>query len=144
MSYPQHTDMKKLALCLHDLRASDGDEARGKIETVQRSFRAPLTVHLVYDRSPDASFAAFLREGVEAGRLEIAFHGTRHACPRNVGRLLSFYHKYEAEYLADSTELRAATSQAFSELEGEDWRPSRDMPALLAREPGKTCVSSAP
>jgi len=125
--------MKKLALCLHDLRASDGDGARRRIEAVQRSFRAPLTVHLVCDRSPEASFAAFLRKGVEAGRLEIAFHGTSHACPRKVGRLLSFYHKHEAEYLADSAELRAATSKAFSEL-GEKLgvRPGICPPCWLA------------
>lgn len=103
------------------------------IEAVRRSFPVPLTIHLVCDRALDGSFVAFLREGIESGKLEAAFHGTSHACPRDVGRLLSFYHKHEAEYLADSPELRAATCEAFSELEAKlGARPGICPPCWLA------------
>ena len=125
--------MKKLALCIHDLRASDGEDARRKIETVQQRFHAPLTIHLICDRSLNDSFTAFLRKEIGAGRIEVAFHGTRHSCPKEVGRLLSFYHKHEAEYLADSPELRAATTLAFSELEAKfAVRPGICPPCWLA------------
>ena len=100
-----------VALCIHDLRVSGGTDTREKICGIQEKFQQPVTVHLVLDVPLEARnpLETFLAEEIGAGRLELVFHGTRHTCPLEIGRALSFYHKHQAEYLNDAPELREQT-----------------------------------
>jgi hypothetical protein len=42
--------MKKVALCIHDLRASDGEKTVETIKSVREFFKSgPITIHLVLD-----------------------------------------------------------------------------------------------
>ena len=108
----------RFALSLHDLRASMGPGAVKLISAMIDEFQCPVTFHIVFDRIPDegSELLASLRGLTAQGRAEVVFHGLSHACTRKGHRLLSWYHKYQAEYLEDSDELRAGTGEAFEKL----------------------------
>jgi hypothetical protein len=105
----------RFSLAVHDLRVSGGSETEDHLCRLQERFRLPLTVHLVFDQelSLQPGLHGFLRDNVAADRLELVFHGLSHACPRDVGRWSSFYHKHQAEYLLDDDALRAATGEVW-------------------------------
>lgn len=97
--------MRRYALCLHDLRLSDGERIHSSLEQVRGIFNIiPVTMHLIVDSDPDAHkfiLDAIVRE-VEEGELEVVFHGVTHKCPAGTGRIISFFHKYQAEFLGNS------------------------------------------
>lgn len=109
---------RRYALSLHDLKVSGGDETVAKIRRVIERFRVPLAVHLVFDEEldPGSSLARFLTGRINEGMLEIVFHGLSHRCPEYTGRLTSFYHKYQAEYLLDSEKLRDNTREMYEDV----------------------------
>jgi hypothetical protein len=96
--------MKKVALCIHDLRASDGGKIIGAIKSVRGLFKtSTITIHLVIDKdmnSDDETFR-YLKEEIEHKQLEIVFHGVSHQCPTGTGKCFSWYHKYQAEFLSN-------------------------------------------
>lgn len=102
-------------MALHDVRVSGGNNSVNTIKHVMGSFGVPLTVHLVFDRplEKDTVLSRFIIENIESGRLEIVFHGLTHQCSKNVPKTLTFYHKYQAEYLDDSDLLRVNTKEMF-------------------------------
>ncbi|HPS57291.1 MAG TPA: hypothetical protein PK514_04235 [Spirochaetota bacterium] len=109
---------RRYALSLHDVKVSGGEATVAKIRTVIDRYRVPLAVHLVFDEELESSspLARFLSRKMEEGALEIVFHGLTHRCPENVGRLISFYHKYQAEYLLDTEKLRDKTREMYQEV----------------------------
>ena len=116
---------RRYALSLHDVKVSGGEDTVAKIRAVIDRFRVPLAVHLVFDEELDSSspLSRFLSRKTEEGALEIVFHGLTHLCPAHTGRLISFYHKYQAEYLLDSEKLRDNTREmyeAVTEFTGTD------------------------
>ncbi|HEY5534613.1 MAG TPA: hypothetical protein VIL99_06755 [Ignavibacteria bacterium] len=106
--------MKKIALCIHDLRASDGEKIVETIKNVREFFKSgPITIHLVLDVdiSDDDETFRYLKKEVDNKQLEIVFHGVTHLCPVGTGKLFSWYHKYQAEFIdntfqADINKLR--------------------------------------
>ena len=97
--------MKKVALCIHDLRVSDEIKIIETIKSVRESFKSdPVTVHLVIDEDVTSNNETFifLKKEIEAGRLEIVFHGVSHRCPEGTAKLFSWYHKYQAEFLSNT------------------------------------------
>jgi len=96
--------MKKVALCIHDLRASDGGKIVETIKSVRGLFKTDtITIHLVIDKdmnSDDETFR-YLKEEVDHKQLEIVFHGVSHQCPTGTGKCYSWYHKYQAEFLSN-------------------------------------------
>ena len=105
--------IKKYSLSLHDLRVSWNEETVKKIKYVMDLFEVPLTVHLVFDipLSQDSVLSDFILQNLKDQKIEIVFHGLTHKCSREVSKLLAFYHKYQAEYLDDSDELREKTQK---------------------------------
>ena len=97
--------MKKVALCVHDLRASDGGKIVETIKSVRGLFKTDtITIHLVIDiemNSDDETFR-YLKEEVEHKQLEIVFHGVTHQCPVGTAKLFSWYHKFQAEFLSNN------------------------------------------
>jgi len=116
--------MKKISLCVHDVRVSDEDGTINIITKLINLFNAPLTIHLVADAPLDVHkrLDAFLREKIESNRLELVFHGLTHACSRNTGRWISFYHKYQAEYLENSDEHQSSTGRVYESMRGKAGR----------------------
>jgi hypothetical protein len=110
--------MKKIALCLHDLRVSESKETIRMISAVINRFKAPLTVHLVVDKplQHEVDLYKFIADNIKNDRLEIVFHGLTHSCAVKTGKLYSFYHKYQAEYLVDSGQHRLESSETFNNL----------------------------
>ena len=108
--------MKKIALCLHDVRVSGKEETVRMISDVMNRFNAPLTVHLVFDEplQKNSVLYKFLSVHTKNKKLEIVFHGMTHICAVKAGKLYSFYHKYQAEYLVDSEEHRLETRETFN------------------------------
>jgi hypothetical protein len=97
--------MKKVALCIHDLRVSDREKIVEAIKSVRECFKSgPVTIHLVMDEdaNEDNETFRFLKKEVDSGQLEIVFHGVSHKCPAGTAKLFSWYHKYEAEFLCDT------------------------------------------
>jgi hypothetical protein len=107
--------INKYSLSLHDLKVSGNEETVRKIQSVLDLYEVPLTVHLVFDMPlvPGSILSNFIILNSKNQKLEIVFHGLKHKCSRNVSKLLSFYHKYQAEYLDDSDELRDKTQDMF-------------------------------
>jgi hypothetical protein len=96
--------MKKFALCIHDLRASDEEKISETISFVRKIFNTgPVTIHLIMDEDVNSEDETFLklRKEVESGQLEIVFHGIAHSCAPGTGRFLAWYHKNEAEFLSN-------------------------------------------
>lgn len=99
--------MKKVALCIHDLRVSDSEKIIETIKNVREYFKTvPVTIHLVIDEDVNSENETFrfLKQEIDAGQLEIVFHGVTHKCPVGTAKLFSWYHKYEAEFLSNSFE----------------------------------------
>ena len=97
--------MKKVALCIHDLRASDGKRIVETIKTTREFFKlVPITIHLVMDIdvSNDDETFHYLKKEVKNKQLEIVFHGISHQCPIGTGKYFSWYHKYQAEFLSNT------------------------------------------
>jgi hypothetical protein len=97
--------MKKVALCIHDLRASDGEKIVETIKSVRELFKTGIiTIHLVIDKdmSGDDETFRYLKEEIEHKQLEIVFHGITHQCPVDTGKLFSWYHKNQAEFLSNN------------------------------------------
>lgn len=97
--------MKKVALCIHDLRASDGKRIVETIKNTREFFKlVPITIHLVMDIdvSNDDETFHYLKKEVKNKQLEIVFHGISHQCPIGTGKYFSWYHKYQAEFLSDT------------------------------------------
>jgi hypothetical protein len=97
--------MKKIALCIHDLRASDGGKIVETIKSVRELFKTgTITIHLVIDKdmNGDDEIFRYLKEEVEHKQLEIVFHGVSHQCPAGTGKLFSWYHKNQAEFLSNT------------------------------------------
>lgn len=97
--------MKKVALCIHDIRASDGKKIVETIKSVQEFFKSgPITIHLVMDIdvSDDDETFRYLKKEVEHKQLEIVFHGVSHQCPVGTGKYFSWYHKYQAEFIGNT------------------------------------------
>jgi hypothetical protein len=97
--------MKKVALCIHDLRASDGNRIIETIQSIREYFKSgPITIHLTIDANisdEDETFR-YLKREVEEKQLEIVFHGVSHECPVGTGKIFSWYHKYKAEFLSNT------------------------------------------
>jgi hypothetical protein len=106
-----------VSLALHDMFVSSPETVR-TIEKIRREFKVPLTVHLVCDvpLSANSKLSAFIKESTRNGALEIVYHGVMHSCERKAWRLLSWYHKYQAEYIVDSDNLRKKTRKGFTDL----------------------------
>jgi hypothetical protein len=106
------------AVALHDVKVSGGDETVRQIEFVKDSLKLPVTVHLVCDRllSKDSALGKYLVRNIKNKSVEVVFHGIHHACERKVWRWLSWYHKYQAEYLVDSESLRAMSKKQYANL----------------------------
>ncbi|MCJ7448265.1 MAG: hypothetical protein MUO72_11265 [Bacteroidales bacterium] len=97
--------MKKVALCIHDLRVSDREKIVETIKSVREFFKSgPITIHLVMDKdvSGDDETFRFLKKEVDNKQLEIVFHGVSHQCPVGTGKLFSWYHKYQAEFISNT------------------------------------------
>jgi len=97
--------MKKVALCIHDLRASDGKRIVETIKTTREFLKlVPITIHLVMDIdvSNDDETFHYLKKEVKNKQLEIVFHGISHQCPIGTGKYFSWYHKYQAEFLSNT------------------------------------------
>ncbi len=111
---------RRFALSIHDLKVSGNKTTIEHIKNVQNKFSAPLTVHLVFDTplKKESAFYNFLKESLRNNKIEIVFHGLKHRCSKRVLRILSFYHKNQAEYLEDSEELRVKTGEMFAHLSG--------------------------
>jgi len=109
---------RRYALSLHDVRVSGDDETVLKIEKVLDRYRVPLAVHLVFDEMLDegSRLARFLRKKMDEGLIEVVFHGLSHLCPETTGRLTSFYHKHQAEYLLDTEKLRDETREVYGHV----------------------------
>ncbi len=107
--------MKKIALCLHDVRVSGKEDTIRMISAVMNRFNAPLTVHLVFDEPLEQNSVLynFLSDNIKNKKMEVVFHGLTHICAVKVGRLYSFYHKYQAEYLVDSDQHRDDSGKTF-------------------------------
>jgi len=103
------------SLSIHDLRVSGGTTTIRKLKDLLETFNIPITVHLIFDEEllEGSELFNFLLENCNQGRLEVVFHGLTHLCSRNVFRLFSFYHKYQAEYLDDSDDLRQKTGKMY-------------------------------
>jgi len=110
--------MKKIALCLHDVRVSENDGTIRMISAVMNRFNAPLSVHLVFDGplEKNSNLYKFLEDNINNKKLEVVFHGLTHSCAFKVGRLYSFYHKYQAEYLVDSDQHRQYSMETFNSV----------------------------
>lgn len=95
--------MKRLALCLHDLRLSSGSRIKDTIEDFRgRMGAGPITCHLIADADfgdGDAGASAYLREEYRKGSLDVVFHGVSHARAQGRRGRLGWYHKGEAEFL---------------------------------------------
>jgi hypothetical protein len=113
--------MKKVALCIHDLRSSDGQRIVETIKTVREFFKSgPITIHLVMDMdvSDDDEIFHYLKKEVKNKQLEIVFHGISHQCPIGTGKYFSWYHKYQAEFLSNSfqTEINRVRYKKLNEI----------------------------
>ena len=106
---------RKYSLAIHDLRVTDNEKAVEIISSLMEQFRVPLTVHLVFDAHLDKypELLKFLSKKIYANAIEVVFHGLTHQCSRNVGKMSSFYHKHQAEYLDNNEQLRENTMQMF-------------------------------
>lgn len=109
---------RRYALSLHDVKVSGGESTVAKIRTVLDRFKVPLAVHLVFDEELEGTspLARFLGKKIDEGSVEVVFHGLSHLCPGHTGRLISFYHKYQAEYLFDSEKLRDNTREMYQDV----------------------------
>jgi hypothetical protein len=106
---------RKYSLAIHDLRVTDNEKAVETLSSLITRFRVPLTVHLVFD-APLGEYhelLKFISEKINSKSLEVVFHGLTHQCSRKVGKISSFYHKYQAEYLENDEQLRVNTLQMF-------------------------------
>jgi hypothetical protein len=105
------------SLALHDVRVSGGESSMKAVKELMDSFKGPLTIHLIFDKALNYEdlFTKFIIENIKNGRLEIVFHGLTHQCSKKVPKILSFYHKYQAEYLEDSETLREASKKMYSD-----------------------------
>jgi hypothetical protein len=95
--------MKNIALCIHDLRTSQPDQIQDLVEYIYRKFKTnKLTIHLVADTLTRSSFKGleYLNNLVKEEKAEIVFHGVEHQCNDKPGKIWSWYHKYEAEFLS--------------------------------------------
>ena len=108
----------RYAVALHDVRVSGGDATVKQIMFVRESLDVPVTVHLVCDKplSKGSTLAKYLKKNIKARTVEVVFHGIHHACERKVWRALSWYHKYQAEYLVDSESLRSMSKKQYLNL----------------------------
>jgi hypothetical protein len=108
----------KYAVALHDVTVSGGNDTVKKISFVRKSLGVPVTVHLVCDKplSRDSALGKFLRQNIKNRSIEVVFHGIHHLCEKKVWRALSWYHKYQAEYLVDSRSLREESSKKYAAL----------------------------
>src|SRR5665647_3793487 len=97
--------MKKFALCIHDLRASDKEKIVETIKSIRECFKlGPITVHIVMDvdvSENDETFR-FLNKEIELGLLEVVFHGVSHQCPVGTRKYFAWYHKYQAEFISNT------------------------------------------
>jgi hypothetical protein len=97
--------MKQFALCIHDMRASDGKKIPEVINYIREVFNIqPVTVHLIMDKYLEEDDETFLllKKEVERRQLEIVFHGVSHTCPPGTARFFSWYHKNNAEFMSHS------------------------------------------
>ncbi len=97
--------MKKVALCIHDMRASDGKKIIETVINVREFFKSgPITIHLIIDTdvSDDDETFRYLKKEVENKQLEVVFHGVSHQCPVGTGKLFAWYHKYQAEFIGNT------------------------------------------
>jgi hypothetical protein len=106
------------SLALHDVRLSGGSASEEMVSRVRSRFSGPLTVHLICDAplAESRGLAAALKPQWESGRMEIVFHGTCHTSPAQSWKMLSWYHKHQAEYVLDSDALRDKTRERFAAL----------------------------
>jgi hypothetical protein len=112
-----NSDNSYVSLALHDMFVSSPD-AVSTIEKIRKEFNVPLTVHLVCDAplAKNRKLTAFIKKNTRNGTIEIVYHGVRHACEKKAWRLLSWYHKYQAEYIVDSDNLRRKTRKGYGDL----------------------------
>lgn len=111
---------RSYSLAVHDLRVSGGDKTSETINWLLSAFKVPLTIHLIFDTplENEPSLFVYLKEKIFEKKIEVVFHGLTHQCSRNVSKLLVFYHKYQAEYLDDSSVLRDKTKAMFQSQSG--------------------------
>jgi len=97
--------MRKVAFCIHDLKLSDGIKIVDTVRNVREIFNIlPITIHLIMDNDLEENDEVFqyLKKEVGSGQLEVVFHGVSHQCPVGTAKYLSWYHKYQAEFLGNS------------------------------------------
>lgn len=106
---------KKIFLSLHDARVSEPIKTINAIKLLQKRYNVKFAVYLVFDDdlNKESDLYKFLKEKVDNNSLEVVFHGNSHSCPVGTAKYLSFYHKYEAEYLYDSKDLREKATNSF-------------------------------
>jgi len=106
------------AVALHDVKVSHGSDTIKRIRFVRETLNVPITVHLVCDKllTKKSTLGKYLLENIKNKSVEVVFHGIQHACERKVWFWLSWYHKYQAEYLVDSESLRKKSKKQFENL----------------------------
>ena len=108
--------MKKVALCLHDIRLSGDLDSMRLIDSVLRLFHVPLTVHMVLDAAVDPALPlmVYLRESIQDKAMEVVFHGLTHTCSPDGWPLLAWYHKGQAEYAVNDPAAREQAREAYA------------------------------
>ncbi len=109
---------RKFSLAIHDLKVSGAESTVNKIKIISGMFRVPLTLHLVFDEplKEGSALCNFLLENIQAGKVEVVFHGLTHLCSEKVARWIAWYHKYQAEYLVDSDIIRSDSALMYKRL----------------------------
>jgi hypothetical protein len=108
----------RYAVALHDVTVSGGDKTVKQIEFVKKTLDVPVTVHLVCDGllSKNSSLGKYLQKNIRNKSIEVVFHGISHLCEKKVWRVLSWYHRYQAEYLVDSQTSRNMSEKQYANL----------------------------
>lgn len=126
---------RKFSLAIHDLKISGDEVTINIIKQILEIFPIPLTIHLIFDKplAEGTALFNFISENTKSGKIEIVFHGLTHRSPGNVYRWLSFYHKYQAEYMVDSDLLREESSLMYHQLSAQSrYNPGICPPCWIA------------
>jgi hypothetical protein len=95
--------MNKVAICVHDMKLSDGWRIINEIDYIRREFNQQLvTFHIILDINiiPADPVIRHIQYEVNQGILEVVFHGTTHKTnPPGAWPWLKWYHNDEAEFI---------------------------------------------
>jgi hypothetical protein len=137
--------MRKVALCLHDIRLSGNGDSLRLIDSVSRMFHAPLTVHMVVDTAVDPALPlmVYLRENIQDKAMEVVFHGLTHTCSSDGWPLLAWYHKGQAEYAINDPAAREQAGEAYARLsDALGQRPGICPPCWLCTKENRAFLAS--